>query len=66
MLNFEIYTFIFSITLGAFLFLFDCRFEPFKPKCVDKRITYEALVVNEASKKGPNIHHDQIVPRTTG
>ena len=34
-------------------FCFDCRFEPFKPKCMNKRMTYEAFLINEVSKRGP-------------
>jgi len=53
MLNFVIYTPVFSIVLSACLFRFDYTFEPCKPKYMDKRMTYEALMVNEASKRGP-------------
>jgi len=66
MLNFVIYTCVFSITLGACLFWLDYRFEPFKPKCMDKRMTYKALMVNEASKRGQITQHNEIVLRTTG
>jgi len=53
MLNFVIYIPIFSIVLVFAYFDFDFRFEPFKPKCMDKRMIFEALMINESSKVGP-------------
>jgi len=67
MLNFVIYTSIFSILLGVGCFDFDFRFEPFKPKCMDKRMIFNASMINEASEGDPKQPNEGIrwhIPRS--
>ena len=44
----------FLLRLVLVCFDFDFKFQPFKPKCIDERIIFESLMINETSKRSPN------------
>ena len=53
MLNFVLASLFPLLCMVFACFGYNFVFEPFKPKCMDKRMISETLMINKASKRGP-------------